>query len=134
MYIPLWFSALHIVYQMIINPLFCTVTVHAGRKMRVTVGGSVMLFLGLALLLSLVKGQCDNSCVHCCSDKKDEYDYPNPPDSDSMSFMLYKQLEQSLINDHLNLYKLRRVFFPSGKAKPIVVTVAYNINFHDIMH
>ena len=96
------------------------------------VGGSVISIVVFALLLSLAQGQCDDSCVHSCSDKKDAYDYPNPPDSDSTSFMLYELLEQSLLNDRVNLYKMRRVFFPNDGPKPIVVTVAYNVIFHNI--
>lgn len=46
--------------------------------------------------------------------------------------MLYEQLEKSLLDNRLNLYKMRRVFFPNGKPKPIVVTVAYDIRFHNI--
>ena len=97
-----------------------------------TAGGRVISILGLALLVSVVQGQCDNSCVHCCSGNKVDYDYPNPPDSDSTAFMLYELLEQSLLNDSLNLYKMRRVFFPNIRPKPIVVTVSYYIIFHTI--
>ena len=43
--------------------------------------------------------------------------------------MLYEQLEQALVNDHINLYKLRRVFTPNAKADPIVVA---NITFSNI--
>ena len=42
---------------------------------------------------------------------------------------LYKQFETALLSDE-NLFKLRRVFFPSSKADPIVVDVKYHVNIN----
>ena len=88
------------------------------------------LIVTFAAFLLSVRGQCDNS---------DENGYMHPDDHSGYSpniarvcFMLYKSLEQTLVNDELNLYNLRRVFFPNAKANPIVVTVAYNIRFQNI--
>ena len=105
-----------------------------GKKM--TLRGNAISLLALVLLLSisLVKGQCDNSDTQFHSDKNDDYDadYIYSPEGASTCVMLCEQFEQSLLNDHLNLYKMRRVFFPNGRPKPIVVTVAYSVRFHNI--
>lgn len=82
----------------------------------------VVLVFG-ALFLS-TKGQCDDSDFEF----RDSYS----PEDVPVCFMLYEQLEQALVNEHLNLYKMRHVFFPNANADPIIVVITYNITFRNI--
>ena len=80
----------------------------------------------VAVLLLFTKGQCDHS------DYSLQYSNDYSPEVAPVCYMLYEQLEQALVNDHINLYKLRRVFVPNAKADPIVVAITYNITFSNI--
>lgn len=68
------------------------------------------------------KGQCDDF------EYRDDYS----PEVAPICFMLYEKFEESLVDEHLNLYKLRHVFFPNANAEPIVVVITYNITIHGI--
>ena len=61
-----------------------------------------------------------------------QYQNNYSPEVAPVCYMLYEQLEQALVNDHLNLHKLQCVFIPSAKADPIVVAITYNITFSNI--
>ena len=82
----------------------------------------VVLVFG-ALFLS-TKGQCDDSDF--------EFRESYSPEEVPVCFMLYEQLEQALVNEHLNLYKMRHVFFPNANADPTVVVITYDMTFSNI--
>ena len=73
-----------------------------------------------AVLRSFTKGQCDHSDFYQ-GDENLQYNYDYSPEIAPVCYMLYEQLEQALVNDHIDLYKLRRVFTPNAKADPVVV-------------
>ena len=85
----------------------------------------LLVMLIPAALRLLAKGQCNDSDVKMFCDNYS-------PEDAAVCFILYEQLEQALVNHHLNLYNLRHVFFPNDNAGPIVVDVTYNITFHNI--
>lgn len=99
---------------------------------------NVFVTLLFSALFSATMGQCDYS------DFEYYYTYDNnggkvldyhndySPEVAPVCYMLYEVLEQALITDHLNLYKLRRVFIPNAKADPVVVAITYNITFSNI--
>lgn len=46
--------------------------------------------------------------------------------------MLYQQMENALINDAENLYRLRQAFFPSSQAEPVVLQVTFRIRLDSV--
>ena len=80
----------------------------------------------VAVLLLFTKRQCD----FYQGDVNLQYSSDCSPEVATVCYMLYEQLEQALINDHINLYKL---FIPNAKADAIVVAITYNINFSNII-
>ena len=67
------------------------------------------------LMTSIVTGQdhtCDDPTITVCS-------------------QLYKDIESALTKDEENLFRIRRAFFHSPTAAPVLLRVIYNVTFGD---
>ena len=73
----------------------------------------VLISLLLALLVTQVLSVCDDS---------DEV-------LADVCYKLYKQIRDALLDDEGNLYRLRKAFFYSPNANPVLLKVLYNVSF-----
>ena len=80
----------------------------------------ITIFIILAVLI------LHSSAQHQCNDVnyRDESDYESSESDVPVCFMLSDGLEKALLSS-LNLYRLRRVFYPNDAIEPILVTVTY---------
>ena len=46
--------------------------------------------------------------------------------------MLYQQMENALLGDQENLYRLRQAFFPSTQAEPVVLGVTFSLRLDNV--
>ena len=76
------------------------------------------IFISSLLLASLVPQ------IHSICDDSDEV-------LADVCYRLYNQIRNTLLGDEGNFYRLRKAFFYSPNANPVLLKVVYNISFAD---
>ena len=77
-------------------------------------------FAQLTMVLAAVLPLAASSC------------YPDPVKSAPFCNMLYQQMENALLKDSGNLFRLRQAYFPNTQAEPTVLRVTLVVRLHNV--